>query len=242
MRLSSKKLTVLLLLILMPFLWCACPFRLMLPGGYGYFPERLFRKDTVAITAIDDTYKIAIESRGTLLLPLSPEGPFPKWSASTKLLAEGCGKRVKRDGLALNQYTLRKDLISPDDYLAGGSIWISEESRTLLVDVELRKEYRELMNQSGTYKNIEVYRPKIIVLTENTPIGDVDGCYVRARGTFNEDGNYFRSAGKAFYAYWSHAHDKSATYEVIGIIHTRDPDGKNRLYLNIISWKKVGQK
>ena len=86
------------------------------------------------MTAIGDRYEITIESRGTMLLPVSPEGPFPKWSACTRLVAQGGGEIVKRDGAAFKKYTIGKNLRSDNDYFFSGSIWISEERKTLVVD------------------------------------------------------------------------------------------------------------
>lgn len=226
----------------MLLLWCACPFRLMLPGGY--FPEHALRKDELTITAIDDRYSIAIHSGGRMLLPISPEGPFPKWSASTRLIAEGSGETVTRDGVTYKKYTFYNGLRSETDYFFDGSIWFSEEDRTLIVDVEYKEEYRHLLNHSGTYRNITVNRPTIIVLTKDTPIERIDGRHVRARGTFAESGNYFQAAGKTFYTYCSYRSDKLVAYEVIGIVHSPDPNAYNPIAkklpcLGIITWKAM---
>lgn len=213
----------------------------MLPGGY--LPEHLSRgKDIVSITAIEDTYKVTISSHGRMLLLLTPEGPFPTWSAETTLVAIGDGSPAERDGLLLQKYTLGKDLIDEHDYFTSGNLWISEKDKILVLTVEYRKEYSHLLNHSATYRNVSIDRPTITPLTKDTKISELDGCYLRATGAFNDNGDHFLAAGQSLFTYSSYVHDKSAVYEIIAVVHVRDYEGKNRPAISIVSMKTVSPK
>ncbi len=228
-------------LVLIACVFCLLPFRLMLPGGY--LPEHLSRgKDIVSITAIEDTYKVTISSHGRMLLLLTPEGPFPTWSAETTLVAIGDGSPAERDGLLLQKYTLGKDLIDEHDYFTSGNLWISEKDKILVLTVEYRKEYSHLLNHSATYRNVSIDRPTITPLTKDTKISELDGCYLRATGAFNDNGDHFLAAGQSLFTYSSYVHDKSAVYEIIAVVHVRDYEGKNRPAISIVSMKTVSPK
>lgn len=198
------------------------------------------RTDTVKVTAIDEGYEIRITSAGRLLLPLGPEGPFPKWSDQTRLLAEGNGEQIEINGLRDKRYSVGKDLQCP--WFSSGSIRISEEGRRLVVQGELAHDRQYHIKHSGTYDNITIDHPQILSLLAHAKVEDIDNRYIRARGRF-KDGK-FDAMGMTFGTNNPpYEPDGSADFEVIGVVAAdyyktagHDP------FSFVISYKKLSPK
>jgi hypothetical protein len=199
----------------------------------------IYRTTKVCIDAIDDGYDVRIRTSGRSPLPLTPEGPFPKWSELTWLTADGPGEVVQRDGTVYKKYTLGKDLRDRLHRYSSGSLCISPESNALVVDVQLSGEHQDLMNQSGRYGNVTIEHPPIVPLAADTPVGRIDGKYVRARGRFRDKDCRFEAAGRSFPCYGApYGCKDSAVYEVIGVFHSRDACGRDEPQLEITSARK----
>jgi hypothetical protein len=180
--------------------------------------------DSVRVTAIDDGYDISISSEGRYMMPLTPEGPFPKWSRGARLFAEGSGESVEIDGLSYKKYSVGKDLIAAN--YSSGSVYISEKGKRLLT--------RELEGNK-TFDNITIEHPKIILLTRDTTIEELDHCYIRARGRFNDW--KFNAAGKTF-EIQNYPYGDSREYNVIGVVMVDYFKSPGHLpYLGVI-WSK----
>jgi hypothetical protein len=191
------------------------------------------RTDTVTVTAIDDGYDIRIHSSGRWLFPISPEGPFPKWTDATRFFAEGSGERVDRNGVIYKKYIVGMDLTST--WYSCGTICISEHDKRLIVQGERPADRHDRTTWSGTYDNVVVDHPEILILTETTRIEDIDHRYVRARGHFRK--SRLEAAGKLLYAPTAPP-DALGTYEVVGVVELHyDPEPS----IHIVSYKKVAE-
>jgi hypothetical protein len=220
-------------------LWCINTCRSKQPP----FPEGLLQKTKVDIIAIDDTYDIHIRIGGRLFMPITAEGPFPEWSADTRMITEGEGENVNHDGKTYIKYTIGKNLRCEYNRLSSGNIWISEKTNTLIVDVVLNEASKGLMNQSGEYKNINIEHPPVIPLAIDTPINSLDGQYVRARGHFIEKEDRFEAAGRSFTdSYAPQGCKETDLFEVIGIVHTYDWRQRGEPHLQIFTCKKIIEK
>jgi hypothetical protein len=194
------------------------------------------RTDSIKVTAIYDGYQMLVRSEGTCLTPLCADGPFPKWMQETKLFAEGAGTPVTIDGLTFKKYTVGKDLMG--GWLASGWAAISEEGKRLILQAELQKDRRKLINHSGTYNDITVDHPKIFPLLESDKMGDLDGRYIHARGHYR--GWTFEAAGKKFEV--QSAFNEAPEYDVIGVVRLHYLYSSGGPYLVVISCKRVGPK
>jgi hypothetical protein len=202
------------------------------------------RTSTVRITAIDDGYDIHIVTKGRSPWPLTVEGAFPEWCEFTWLTAEGSGETVQSDGVTYKKYAVGKDLQDRLNRYSGGSLMISPESKTLIVDAQLSQKSQDcdLMNQSGVYENVTIDRPAIIALAADTPIDRIDGEFVRARGHFLDKESRFEAAGMSFREYCAPYGCKVGDlYEVIGVFHARDVCGRDEPQLNIITMRKIDE-
>jgi hypothetical protein len=195
------------------------------------------RTDSIQVTAIYDGYRILIRSEGTYLLPLSPDGPFPKWMQETELFADGAGMPVTIDGLAFKKYTIGKDL--QGGWFANGWAAISEGGKRLILQTELEKDRRYLINHSGTYNGITVDHPQIFPLLISDKMEDLDGRYIHAKGHYRDW--TFEAAGKKFEVQSSDLNE-TPEYEVIGLVRLHCPYSSGGPYLVVISRKRVGPK
>jgi hypothetical protein len=194
------------------------------------------RTDSVRVTAIDDGYDIFIHSAGRWLVPVSPEGPFPKWGDGTRLFAEGRGERVEIDGVAYQEFTRGKNLRALG--FSECAIYVSEAEKRLIVRGELAADRKCHINHSGQYDNITIAHPEIVPLMLDAKITDIDHRYIRARGRFDEAN--FTAAGKTFEVN-NGPYDDPNEYEIVAYVesdyfHT----SKDHLpYLFVVSYKKV---
>jgi hypothetical protein len=194
----------------------------------------------VTIVAIDEGYDIHIRTFGRSPLPLTAEGPFPKWCELSRFTVVGPGTNSERDGVKYKKYSIRKGVYS---HYSGGSLWISEANQTLIVDAELSKKSNGLMNHSGRYGHVTVEHPSIVSLTIDTPTESVDGRYVRARGHFDEEKFRFEAAGRSFPSYSApYGCKQTDSYEVVGLFHARDACHREEPQLDIITIKKINER
>ena len=201
---------------------------------------RLFQTTTVHITAVADVYDIRIRTSGRFPFPLTVEGPYPKWSELTWLMAEGVGETVELAGVTYKKYTLGKDLRGRFDYHSHGSVWISPESKKLLVEVQLVEGHQDLMNHSGVYENVTIDYPAITPFTANTSVECIDGKYVRAMGTFHDRESRFEAAGMSFRCNSApHGCTDKDVYEVIGVFRARNAIGDDKPQLSITRVRRI---
>jgi hypothetical protein len=190
----------------------------------------------VRVTAIDEGYDIRITRFGRTLW-ISSEGLLPSWSDTTTLIAEGNSANVVVDGVSYRKYPLRIGLCSkPDDMLSGGAIYISEQSKRMIVEGAQTSLKRR-------YDNIVTSHPTIVPLKSDTRVTDVDGRYVRATGHFK--GWDFETAGKSLYTnnlYNMCGIDESPEYEVIGVFHAHDGVGRDQPGIRIVKFKRTPSK
>jgi hypothetical protein len=141
------------------------------------------RADSVQVIGVDDGYEICIKSEGNYLMPISPEGPFPKWGAGTRFLASGPGKRVAIDGVVYKEYTIGEDLEmkSLANMFSTCVVRISEGAKRLIVQGQLSEERKYVLNPSGTYEGITIDRPKVVALSPRTRIEDMGSVYGKNR-------------------------------------------------------------
>jgi hypothetical protein len=182
--------------------------------------------DSVTVTAIDDGYDIRLLSEGRYLMPLTPEGPFPKWSHGIRLFAEGSGEKIEMDGLLYKKYRIGKDLTAVN--YSSGIVCISEEGKRLVTqEIDGGKEF----------DNITIEHPQIVSLNQDSKIEDLDHCYIRARGRF--EGWKFKAAGKIFETNWTV--DDPRECEVIGFVVVEAGPGRLPNF-SLISRKPASEK
>jgi hypothetical protein len=205
-----------------------------------------FRKTTVEIIAIDEGYNIRICASGRSIIPLTAEGPFPKWSELSWFTAEGPGQSVEREGIRYKKYSIGEDArCRISDAYCRGSLWISKDEKRLIVEAELSTDRRERgeMNHSGEYVGLAVDHPSITLLNSDTPTERVDGKYVRVRGRFIDKKNCFEAAGRSFPEFCApYGCRDTDTYEVVGVFHALDVCYRNEPQLNIITIRKINER
>jgi hypothetical protein len=214
--------------------------------GFTVF-KTFSRKDTLEVLAIDDGYDIRITSSGRSVFPfVDGPGLFPEWSVQTRLQAQGDGEKVQIDGLPYKKYSVDKDLKTM--WFSSGVIYISEEAKRLVVKGELCPDRYYHINHSGTYDNIRIDRPRIHLLSENTKIDDIDGCFIRAKG--RSKGWKFEAMGITFEPNdcpWlvenSIESENSLNLEVIGRVSTNSfTRSKQEPCLLVVSYKIIEEK
>jgi hypothetical protein len=120
-------------------------------------------------------------------------------------------------------------------------VWISNRDETLIVDVALAAEYRDLLNHSGKYENVKIEHHPLISLTPDTPVDRIIGQYVKARGCFKNSRKAFVAAGKVFPCggYAPYNGEKADTFEVIGYFYEFDDGHRCVPKLHIIDYKQI---
>jgi hypothetical protein len=180
-------------------------------------------RTNVRVTAIDEGYEIRITTEGRHPIPISPEGPFPKWSRGLVLFVGGNGEPEEIGGVTFKKYTAGKDF---DAAYWISWIAISEKSRRLILPQE-------------SYDNIMVERPDVRTLVEGARIQDIDEHYIRARGRFK--GWNFEAAGQTFEVQ-NPPYNDPHEYEVVGFVRSNyfHTPGHSP-YLFVISSKRIAK-
>jgi hypothetical protein len=125
---------------------------------YGCFILAGFASTSVQVVKLEESYRVWIETTGTHWAPMSPEGPFPKWSECSVFVLKGAGAPTN----GTSQYVIGKDAIGWGAHYGSGYINFDEKHRILELRALNQASYR---NQSGIYKNCRFEAPAIHSVT-----------------------------------------------------------------------------
>jgi hypothetical protein len=203
------------------------------------------RTDKAEVVAVGDGYDIHIRSEGYSWIPITPDGPFPKWGHSNRFRAQGDGKRVAIDGVIYKEYALGTDLkpTGNANKFSTCILRISEETKRIILQAQLSPEDYIHFDPSGTYDGVKIDHPKVVDLSPRTKIEDINGRYIQARGHYEyphpqhpAEGRFI-AEGKTFRIFNLYL-GKDGDFEIVGHVFNAIPCGLGEGYILGVSFYK----
>jgi len=140
------------------------------------------RTESVYVTEIEGIYRVSFASRGTILSPLTPEGPFPQWSSNSTFQTGGEGEPDGRGGTI---FVLGRNLASQYEKYDRGKLIIRGQAGELGLDAELSQSYQQSPNHSGTYSCV-IERPQVHAIDKFPDQGSMLNQYIVAVGRYSD--------------------------------------------------------
>lgn len=164
---------------------------------------------SVAIVKLEQSYRIMIRTEGRYWLPISPEGPFPKWSESSGFQLKGAGT-VTNGTL---RFIIGKDAVSFGSKYTSGYIAINVKSKSLEVRADLSSQHSKEINHSGFYKTCTFDIPVIVSVTEYEQLDALKGKFIKISGQLQDNWHCKINSGAVLLSNW---YEAGPTYTFIG--------------------------
>jgi len=168
------------------------------------------RTDRALSMRLERANRVWIFSEGRSLLPITAEGPFPRWSQTSVFLLKGPGEPTANGTL----YRIGEDARSFFGKYVAGWVILDEGRRTVTLQGSLSDRYASQINHSGTY-TCEFQAPELVVLDDPDRASALEGKFVKVTGTI-EDRRYCRIHGGRLKV--SSSLESSSRYELVGRI------------------------
>lgn len=186
---------------------------------------------TVRVLKLEHSYKVWICREGRHWYPMSPEGPFPKWSDCSVFLLKGSGNATN----GCLHYIIGKDAVSLGNIYESGYVNISETNKSLQLAGVLSARGKGYLNLSGVYMNCKFEAPVIDTVVDYKDLENHRGKVVKITGALEDNWHCKMNGGAILLSNW---YEVGPKYEFIGVIEEGYGGDKYRLAIYDVERKR----